>query len=83
MRFVVEASLLNLYQRFYLLQPSFHCCFWFTTDQEVSQGGRGCWSLSQWSSGGRQDTPWTGCQSIAGLVKDSTVHEESVFTNCK
>ncbi|KAL7864232.1 hypothetical protein AOLI_G00156520 [Acnodon oligacanthus] len=27
---------------------------------------RGCWSLSQQSSGGRQDTPWTGCQSIAG-----------------
>uniref|UniRef100_A0AAR2LPN5 Phosphodiesterase n=1 Tax=Pygocentrus nattereri TaxID=42514 RepID=A0AAR2LPN5_PYGNA len=27
---------------------------------------RGCWSLSQQSLGERQDTPWTGHQSIAG-----------------
>uniref|UniRef100_A0AAR2K1U7 Nucleoprotein TPR n=1 Tax=Pygocentrus nattereri TaxID=42514 RepID=A0AAR2K1U7_PYGNA len=43
------------------IHPSIH----FLSRFSVRVAG-GCWSLSQQSSGGRQDTPWTGRQSITG-----------------
>ncbi|KAL6456803.1 hypothetical protein MHYP_G00353470 [Metynnis hypsauchen] len=45
----------------------------------------GCWSLSQLSLGERQDTPWTGRQSIAGqhLYSSSPAKTLSITPSCE
>ena len=42
----------------------------FSIPSHPSIGSRGGWSLSQWSSGERRGTPWTGRQSITGPHRD-------------
>ena len=45
-----------------------------------SFGSRGCWSLSQRSSGERRGTPWTGRQSIAGPHRDKRDKQPHTLT---
>jgi len=44
-----------------------------------SISGGGGWSLSQWSSGERRGTPWTGRQSITGPQRDKRDKHVSKF----
>ncbi|KAL6466946.1 hypothetical protein MHYP_G00247500, partial [Metynnis hypsauchen] len=68
--FVLDAWFTDGFTCFYLFALPFDHEFWIAHSSIKSAYGSssslGCWSLAQLSSGERQDTPWTGRQSIAG-----------------
>ena len=61
------------------------CCHWILLSHFFPRGGRRCWNLSQHSMGRRQETLWTGHQSITGqtLRHTHSLRLISIFSSPK